>query len=79
MTCHIFFSNPLVPQPGIESRPVKMPSSNYWTARELPRILHLKWPRWDFLGGPVVKTVLPVQGAQVRSLVRELDPACCNY
>ena len=33
----------------------------------------------DFLGGPVVKTVLPVQGAQVRSLVRELDPACCNY
>ena len=26
----------------------------------------------DILGGPVVKTVLPLQGAQVQSLVREL-------
>ena len=26
----------------------------------------------DFPGGPVVKTALPLQGAQVRSLVREL-------
>ena len=25
----------------------------------------------DFPGGPVVKTVLPTQGAQVQSLVRE--------
>ena len=30
----------------------------------------------DFPGGPVGKTVLPMQGAQVRSLVGELDPAC---
>ena len=30
----------------------------------------------DFPGGPVVKTELPVQEAQVQSLVRELDPTC---
>ena len=29
----------------------------------------------DFPGGPVGKTVLPVQGAWVRFLVGELDPA----
>ena len=28
----------------------------------------------DFPGGPVAKTVLPMQEAWVRSLVRELDP-----
>ena len=28
----------------------------------------------DFPGGAVVKTALPLQGPQVRSLVRELDP-----
>ena len=33
----------------------------------------------DFPGGPVAKTsLLPVQGARVRSLVRELDPTCHN-
>ena len=32
----------------------------------------------DFPGGPVVKTTLPMQGARVRSLVRELDPTCHN-
>ena len=32
----------------------------------------------DFPGGPVAKTVLPVQGAWVKSLVRELDPTCRN-
>jgi len=31
----------------------------------------IKWG--DFPGGPVVKTVLPMQGVQVQSLVRELD------
>ena len=32
---------------------------------------------WDFPGGPVVKTpLLPVQGARVQFLVRELDPTC---
>ena len=31
----------------------------------------------DFPGGPVAKnSTLPKQGAQVRSLVRELDPTC---
>ena len=32
----------------------------------------------DFPGGPVAKTVLPMLGAQVQSLVRELDPMCYN-
>ena len=33
----------------------------------------------DFPGGPVAKdSTLPVQGAQVRSLVQELDPTCQN-
>ena len=27
---------------------------------------------WDFLEGPVVKTVIPMQGAKARSLVKEL-------
>ena len=27
---------------------------------------------WDFLDGPVVKTVIPMQGAKPRSLVKEL-------
>ena len=30
----------------------------------------------DFPGGPVAKTVLPMQGAWVRPLVRELDLIC---
>ena len=29
---------------------------------------------WDFPGGPVARTLLSVQGTQVR----ELDPTCCN-
>ena len=32
----------------------------------------------DFPGGPVAKTVLPMQGTRVWSLVRELDPMCHN-
>ena len=32
----------------------------------------------DFTYGPVAKALLPKQGAQVRSLVGELDPTCCN-
>ena len=32
-----------------------------------------------FLGGPVVKnSMFPMQGAQVQSLIRELDPTCCQ-
>ena len=27
---------------------------------------------------PVAETVLPMQGAWVRSLIGELDPICCN-
>ena len=37
---------------------------NYWEA--------------DLPGGPGVKTELPVQGAQVWTLVRQLDPTCHN-
>ena len=33
---------------------------------------------WDFPGSPVVKTLLSMQGTQVQSLVRELDPTCHN-
>ena len=33
----------------------------------------------DFPGGPGAKTALSVQGARVQSLIRELDPTCCNY
>ena len=32
----------------------------------------------DFPGGPVADSTIPMQGAQVQFLVRELDPACCN-
>ena len=32
----------------------------------------------DFPGGPVAKTLLPMQGAWVRSPVRDLDPTCHN-
>ena len=28
---------------------------------------------WDFLGNPVVHTLLPLQGAQIQSLVRKLE------
>ena len=31
-----------------------------------------------FPGGPVAKTLLPKQGAQVGSLVKEPDPMDCN-
>ena len=32
----------------------------------------------NFLDGPVVKTVLPMQWAWIQSLVKELDPVCHN-
>ena len=32
----------------------------------------------DFHGSPAAKTLLTMQGPGVRSLVRELDPTCCN-
>ena len=34
---------------------------------------------WDFPGGPVVKTVLPSQGAWVGSLFRELQSCMPAY
>ena len=37
-----------------------------------------KFKSSDFPGGPVAKTALPVQGAQVLSLVRALDSTCHN-
>ena len=38
----------------------------------------LRKEKRDCPGGPVAKTVLPKQWAQVGSLVRELDCTCCN-
>ena len=33
----------------------------------------------DFPGGPLAKdSELPMRGAQVQSLVREVGPTCCN-
>ena len=32
--------------------------------------------KMHYPGGPVAKTVLPIQGAQFWSLVKELDPTC---
>ena len=32
----------------------------------------------DIPGGPVAKSVLPMQGAQVQLLARELESTCCN-
>ena len=42
--------------------------------------LKIKLKRRDrnFPGGPVAEIPLPMQGAQVPSLVRDLDPTCCN-
>ena len=39
-----------------------------------------KWKTRDFLGGPMAQTPAcnAMQGAQVQSLDRELDPTCCN-
>ena len=34
--------------------------------------------RGDFPGGPVTSTLLPMPGARVPSLVRDLDSKCCN-
>ena len=44
---------------------------------------YLPWLSWRLLlsglpCGPGARTLLPVQGLWVRSLVRELDPTCCN-
>jgi len=34
---------------------------------------------WDFPGDPVAKdSTFPMQAAWVQSLVKELDPTCCN-
>lgn len=32
----------------------------------------------DFPGGPVARTVIPMQGVRAPLLVKELDPTCCN-
>ena len=42
------------------------------------RVIVLKWNHRDFPGGPVAKTARSMQRAWVRSLVRELEPSCCN-
>ena len=42
-------------------------------------ISHYKHRTRNFPDGSVTKTALPKQGAQVWSLVGELDPSCCNH
>ena len=32
----------------------------------------------DFLGGPVIKIALPMQGRQIQSLVRDKGPTCLS-
>ena len=46
--------------------------------RTWEEILKKKIPCRDFSGGPVVKTVLPMQEAYVPSLIRKLAPTCYN-
>ena len=41
------------------------------------KLIRNQW-EGNFPGGPVADSPLPLQGAQVRSLVRELDPARHN-
>ena len=36
----------------------------------------LKAYLWDFPDGTMFKTLFPMQGTRVHSLVRELDPTC---
>ena len=41
------------------------------------KLIRNQW-EGNFPGGPVADSPLPLQGAQVRSLVRELDPVWHN-
>ena len=41
-------------------------------------VFGLKKKLGDFPNGPVAKTELPMQGARVQSLVRELELTSCN-
>ena len=58
---HAFTVSPGTPTPSPRAFPIT--SAGLGPSKRNP---------WDFPGGPVVKTVLPLQGARVRSLVREL-------
>ena len=49
-------------------------SENVLSERSQPQ----KATCWDRPGGPVAKTLLPMQGVWVWTLIRELDPAHCN-
>ena len=73
-------SVPLSPPPNwklSEGRPQGGLSPS-WAQAALFSQTYYNGPR-DLPGGPVVKTPrAPMQGARVRSLVRELDPACRN-
>ena len=48
--------------------------SKYWTSVSLLKWQNYSFPSWDVLGGPAVRTLFPLQGAQVWSLIRELRP-----
>ena len=74
--------------PGPKTPPRIYQGAGTGVGLELPRSISnislsvpvplLKYSYRDFPGDPVAKTVLPVDGAWVRFLVRELDPTCCN-
>ena len=65
-----------LPNPGIEPWSTHIPGRrvNLWATREAQEDVGQKQPKWDFPSGPVVKTLLPMQGAPVQCLVKELDP-----
>ena len=53
--------------------------TEHWKCGKLKKdVLSIKYTYRDFPGGPAAKTALPLQGALVRSLATELDPACNN-
>ena len=57
----------------LEDRMVEITAAEQNKEKRMKRIEDRDFPR-----GPVVDSTLPVQRAWVRSLVRELDPACSN-
>ena len=75
---------------GMKKQTQFLPSRNLHSRREdnyLKETENVKMSRgggenalyWDFPGGPVAKTLCSQsRGPPVQSLLRELDPTCCN-
>lgn len=58
--------------PGVQAGPRQAPGGRGAEGT------YLSVTDWDSHGGPVAKTSVPNAGASVQSLLRELDPTCCN-